>query len=163
ELGMHKLPSWRDILISPAATVVYFGLSMLIMALVVELIPGFNVEQAQDVGFSNLAERTDLVIAFLTLVVLAPVAEEVLFRGYLYGKLRRYSSVAVAAVLTGVMFGLVHGQWNVVLDSFVLSLVMCGLREFTGTIWAGVLVHMLKNGLAFYLLFINPNLMNMVG
>jgi membrane protease YdiL (CAAX protease family) len=54
------------------------------------------------------------------------------------------------------VFGAVHGQWNVAIDVFSLSLIMCGLREITGNIWAGALLHMLKNGLAFYILFINP-------
>ena len=37
---------------------------------------------------------------------------------------------------------------------FALSIVLCGLREITGTIHAGILLHMLKNGIAFYLLFV---------
>jgi membrane protease YdiL (CAAX protease family) len=51
-------------------------------------------------------------------------------------------------------------QWAVALDTMVLSLMLCTLREYTGAIWAGVLVHAIKNGLAFYLLFINPNVID---
>jgi membrane protease YdiL (CAAX protease family) len=163
ELGLPRLPSWRDILFAPAAFVVYFIATSIVTTIVATLVPGFNLNETQDVGFANLTLPYEYILAFLTLVVLAPVAEELLFRGYLYGKLRRWVSVWTAALVTSVVFGVVHGQWNVGVDVFVLSLVMCSLREMTGSIWAGILLHMLKNGLAFYILFINPTLLNTIG
>ena len=39
---------------------------------------------------------------------------------------------------------------------FAMSIVMCAVRELTGTIWGGILIHILKNGIAFYFLFVNP-------
>lgn len=163
ELGLSRLPVGRDLLAAPAAFVAYFIVTSLVTTIAAQVIPGFDLDEAQDVGFANLTQRYEYVIAFLTLVVLAPVAEEVLFRGYLYGRLRRWVPIWVAALITSVVFGVVHGQWNVGVDVFVLSLVMCGLREWTGSIWAGILLHMLKNGLAFYILFINPTLLNTIG
>ena len=163
ELGMSRLPSWRDVLLAPAAFVVYFIATSIVTMIVAALVPGFNLNETQDVGFTNLTLEYEYILAFLTLVVLAPVAEELLFRGYLYGKLRSWISIWAAALVTSVVFGVVHGQWNVGVDVFVLSLVMCSLREMTGSIWAGILLHMLKNGLAFYILFINPTLLNTIG
>lgn len=163
DLGVHRLPAWRDITLAPVAFVVYFIATVAITRVVTVLVPGFDAEQAQDVGFTGLSQAYEYMLAFLTLVVLAPVAEELLFRGYLYGRLRRWMAIWLAAIVTSVVFGVVHGQWNVGLDVFVLSLVMCRLREMTGSIWAGVLVHMIKNGLAFYLLFVNPTLLTTIG
>jgi membrane protease YdiL (CAAX protease family) len=54
-------------------------------------------------------------------------------------------------------------QWNVAADTFALSLVLCTLRQITGNIWAGVLLHMIKNGIAYYFLFINPDLFRTLG
>lgn len=155
DLGLSRLPSWGDIGLSPLAFVAYALLVSVIMA-VVDQIPGFPADQAQDVGFSVFGSRLDNILAFITLVVLAPVAEETLFRGYLYGKLKKYVPVVVAALATSLLFVLVHGQLNVGVDVFVLSLILCGLRSITGSIWAGVLVHMIKNAIAYYLLFISP-------
>ena len=53
-----------------------------------------------------------------------------------------------------ILFGVVHMQWNVGVNVFAMSVVLCGLREITGTIYSGILVHMIKNGLAFYYLYI---------
>ena len=63
-------------------------------------------------------------------------------------------SVIISAVLVSIVFGIVHLQWNVGVNVFAMSLVACALREYTGTIHAGILLHMIKNGLAFYYLFV---------
>lgn len=163
DLGMTRLPVWSDLLLAPAGYVIYAFCASLLVYLVVQFVPGFNATQAQEVGFSNLVQRYEMVLAFITLVVIAPLAEETLFRGYLYGKLRKAVPLWVAIILTSALFGLLHGQWNVGLDVFVLSIVMCILRELTGSIWAGVLLHMIKNGLAFFILFIYPLINHTIG
>jgi len=163
ELGLTRLPSWKDILLAPAGFVLYALLAAIFAYLAVIVWPGFNGTQAQDVGFDNLSGRYQYLFAFLTLVVIAPIAEEVLLRGYLYGKLRKLIPFAAAAVITSVIFGIMHLQWNVGINVFALSLIMCGLREVTGSIWAGILLHMMKNGIAFYVLFVNPSIFNMAG
>lgn len=163
DLGLTRLVSWLDIILTPAAIVIYFVLSGLLVYASSQLFPGLDLNQAQDVGFDNLTDRSQYILAFVTLVVVAPVAEEVLFRGYLFGKLKKHVPLVVAMLLTSALFGAAHGQWNVALDTFALSMVLCSLREVTGSIWAGVLLHMSKNGIAFYFLFINPTLLHTLG
>lgn len=155
-LGLTRLPTWSDIGLAPLAFIAYILLTTITMAVVVAVIAGFPADQVQDTGFKAFGSRLDNMLAFVTLVVLAPIAEEVLFRGYLYGKLKRYVPGIIAAIATSLLFAAVHLQWNVAVDVFVLSLVLCGLRSLTGSIWAGVLVHMIKNALAYYILFISP-------
>lgn len=155
-LGLDRLPSWSDIGLAPVAFVLYLLVTAVALAVAVAWIPGFPVDQVQDVGFKSLGSRLDNILAFMTLVVLAPLAEETLFRGYLYGKLKGYVPAIYAALATSLLFGIAHFQWNVGIDVFILSLILCGLRSLTGSIWAGVLVHMMKNAVAYYILFINP-------
>ena len=161
ELGLKGLPTWTDIGLAPVGLVV----SLLLAAGVIWLFsffPWFDAGQTQEVGFDLFLSGADKAVAFLTLVVIAPIAEEVIFRGWLYGKLRARTSasmssalsVVLSTLLVSVLFGAIHLQWNVAVNVFALSLVLCGLREITGTIYAGILVHMLKNGLAFYLLYV---------
>lgn len=156
EIGFTRSPSWIDIGLAPAGFVIYMVLSAILLQTATRYFPGIDIDQAQDVGFSGISQYYEYILAFITLVVLPPLAEELLFRGYLYGKLRRVSSVAVSVLLTSLVFGLVHMQWNVGIDTFALSLVLCVLREMTGSIWSSILLHMLKNGLAFFILFIYP-------
>lgn len=163
DIGLTRLPTWTDIGLAPVGFVIYFLSSAIMMYLATQLFPGFNPNEAQDVGFENLVRYFEYLLAFVTLVIVAPLAEEVLFRGYLYGKLRKAVPLWLAILIVSAVFGFVHGRWNVGIDVFMLSVVMCGLREVTGSIWAGILLHTVKNGLAFYLLFINPTILNTMG
>jgi membrane protease YdiL (CAAX protease family) len=62
---------------------------------------------------------------------------------------------AVPAILiTSVLFGIMHGQWKVGVTVFAMSIGMCVMRELTGTIWSGIILHMIKNGIAFFFLFV---------
>ena len=155
-LGLGRLPSWTDIGLAPLTFIAYTLVSAGLLAIAVAWVPHFPADQVQDVGFKAFGSRSDNILAFMTLVILAPLAEEVLFRGYLYGRLKGYVPAVLAAIATSLLFAVAHGQWNVGLDVFALSLFLCGLRSLTGSIWAGVLVHVIKNALAYYILFINP-------
>ena len=163
ELGLSRLPDWFDIFLAPASFVVYMLLAGALLAAVTGLFPGFDAEEVQDVGFEDLSHSYEYALAFITLVIIAPVAEEVLLRGYLYGKLRKVSSLVTAMLISSLLFSVMHFQWNVALNVLPLGIVLVVLREMTGSIWAGILLHMLKNGVAFYLLFVNPTLMNTIG
>jgi membrane protease YdiL (CAAX protease family) len=156
ELGLRGMPTWTDLLLAPIGFVVTIILSMALTAIMMAILPGVDWAQAQNVGYNKnmLYHAKDFLLAFTCLVVLAPVCEEIIFRGWLYGKLRFRMSAVPAILITSLLFGIVHGQWNVGVTVFAMSIGMCVMRELTGTIWGGILLHMIKNGLAFYFLFV---------
>lgn len=158
ELGLTRLPSWMDILLAVVSLVIYLPLAGILVVFAQSLFPSFDAEQAQEVGFDNLSRYYEYILAFITLVIIAPVAEEILVRGYLYSKLRKVTSVAGAIIITSLLFSLMHFQWNVALVVLPLGILLAVLRETTGSIWAGILLHMLKNGIAFYFLYVSPSL-----
>ena len=101
------------------------------------------------------------MLVFISLVLLPPVVEEIVARGFLYTGLRSKLPKIVAALITSALFAAAHLQWGsgapllwvAALDTFTLSLVLVYLREKTGGLAASMGVHMLKNGLAFVVLF----------
>jgi len=161
DLGLSGSPTWTDIGLSPVGFIVGTLLGAGLAALF-SVFPWFDAGEAQNTGFNIYMSGGDRVIAFLTLVVLAPIAEEIIFRGWLYGKMRENFSecfsdkigMIISILLTSILFGMIHLQWNVGVNVFALSVVLCGLREITGTIYAGILTHMIKNGVAFYLVYV---------
>lgn len=169
DLGFSRLPTWMDLLLAPAAFVIYGLLSAILLWGVSQLLPSVNWHQSQQVGFSSLHAQYEYLLAFVTLVVIAPVAEESLFRGYLLGKLLKKVPTWAAVLVTSLLFAGLHLgtsaplQWNVAFDVFALSLVLCSLRITTGNIWAGILLHMIKNGIAFYVLFVDQSLLRIIG
>ncbi len=153
-LGLNRVLLWRDILFAAVAFVVYLALSTGLIMIVSGLVPGFNSNQSQDLMIGKGLSPSNAILAFAALVVVAPVFEEIIFRGFLFGTLRRTIPVLAAALVTSIVFGVVHGQWNVGIDVFALSLISCFLRYKTGSLWPSIVLHMTKNGLAFYLLYI---------
>ena len=154
EMGLKGLPTWTDILLSPIGFVAQLVLSSALMSLFSHLFSWFNANEAQNVGYSDLYTAGDKILAFVIVAIIAPLAEEIIFRGFLYGRLRKHLNFPVSALLVSLLFAVLHGQWNVGVNVFVFSLILCGFREITGTIYSGILVHIIKNAVAFYLLFI---------
>ena len=135
----------------------YIVVSLALVAVVMSLnLPGVDLAQPQENGFEGVRQWHELVAAFVALVVLAPVFEEIIFRGYLFGQLRRRAGFVVSALVTSLVFAGVHLQFNVGLDVFALSLMMCVARERFDSIYPTILMHMFKNLLAYTLLFILP-------
>ncbi|MBQ9017503.1 CPBP family intramembrane metalloprotease [Candidatus Saccharibacteria bacterium] len=153
QIGLSGTPTWTDIGLAPIAYIVGTLFAALLM-LLFSLFPWFNPEQLQETGFTAYMSGGEKVIAFVVLVVLAPAIEEIIFRGWLYGKLRARINMPLSIILTSLLFAVMHFQWNVGVNVFALSVVLCVLREITGTIYAGILTHMIKNGVAFYLLYV---------
>lgn len=100
-----------------------------------------------------------LVAAALFVCVIAPIAEEFFFRGFVFGVLRgwritvlgRNIGTWVAAVLTGILFGLAHTgsaspQYLVPLG--FLGFVLCIVRWRTGSLYPGMALHSANNALA---------------
>ena len=160
-LGLRGLPTWTDIGLAIVGFIVSLIVAMGLVALF-SLFPWFDASESQNVGYGYYLSGMNRVIAFIALVVIAPIAEELVFRGWLYGKLRiktskeasDLASIFISSVAVSLLFGVMHFQWNVGVNVFAMSLILCGLREITGTIYAGILMHMIKNGLAFYYLYV---------
>ena len=160
ELGLSDLPTWTDLGLAPVALAVSLILGTALLYLFAAIFPWLNLTEAQALaGFEVLTSGLDRVVAFFALVVIAPVAEEIIFRGWLYGKLRakipgRYLSLLLSIFIVSALFGFAHLQWNVGITMFAMSAVACCLREITGTTYAGIFLHMLKNAVAFMLLYV---------
>ena len=153
-LGVRSSPLWKTIAYAAIALLGYFVVTTMVQLLVMQLFPGYDADQVQDLGFSTDVVGVELLIAGLALVLLAPVFEELIFRGYLFGVVRPYLTFLGTALVVSVLFAIAHGQVNVAVDVFVLSMFMSYVREKTGTIWGPILMHMSKNALAFTLLFV---------
>lgn len=159
-IGLRR-PRWSDPAYGLAAVLPYFVLYLLTVGVVSSLVSGLNVNQQQQLGFNNVHGGLDLVLTFISLVILPPIAEEIMVRGFLYSSLKKALPTVWAVLLTSALFAAAHlpeggaagPLWIAALDTFVLSLVLIYLREKTGGLWASMTLHAIKNGIAFTALF----------
>jgi membrane protease YdiL (CAAX protease family) len=157
KIGLGRRPQVKDVGKALLGFGIFFLLLIVSGLLVSLLFPQLNADQTQDVGFNDLKTSLDYTIAFVALVFLPPIGEEILVRGYLYSGLRTYWKILPAMVVTSLIFGAAHLQtgsgvellWIAAIDTFVLSVVLVYLRENTGALYAGMLVHGLNNMIAF--------------
>jgi membrane protease YdiL (CAAX protease family) len=92
-----------------------------------------------------------LLSAGLTCVV-APICEELLFRGFIFTALRNWLGTLPAAVITGLLFGGVHYGSAPTLDLVPLAALgfgLCLLYRYTGSLYPSIVVHSLNNSVAF--------------
>ena len=153
ELGLNNLATFSDIGLALAGFFGYLAFSAILTALF-SVFPWFNLNETQPLLYSTLISPSGKILAAIALVVVGPILEEVIYRGLIYGKLRKNHSLVTSILIVSILFGFLHGQWNVGVDVFALSVVACLMRETTGTIYAGIILHILKNAIAFYMLFI---------
>ena len=112
-----------------------------------------QVDVADQLGFDQ--STLGAISAAILIVLLAPLAEEVFFRGLFFGGLRARLPFFAAALITGAFFGAIHlvgGNWAVAVQLAVLGFALCFLYERTGSLWAPMTVHTINNALAFMVL-----------
>ena len=155
ELGLAGMPTWTDIGLSPIAFVVSLLFGAALAWIFGAIFPWFQATEVQQIGgLTPYMPQLDKYVSAIAIVILVPIAEEIIFRGWFYGKMRERLSIPIAVLITSLLFAMVHDQWNVKVNVFALSVVLCILRELTGTIYAGILTHMIKNGIAFYMVYV---------
>ena len=140
---------------SPIAMAAAAYLGYIVIALVYSaLVHPQQEDVTRDLGFGHGAFGT--IAAGVLIVVAAPFSEEIFFRGFIFGGLRGRLSFPVAAVFSGMIFGLFHftgpGSIAVVPQLAFLGFALAWLYEETGSIYPSMAVHALNNALAFAIL-----------
>jgi membrane protease YdiL (CAAX protease family) len=100
-----------------------------------------------DSFFQTPTEAWSLGIMSITL---APLMEELFFRGFLYPVLARRMGMPVSVVITALSFALLHGaqlmfSWGAVLVIFIVGLALTIVRARTNSVAAGMIIHMAYN------------------
>ena len=90
-----------------------------------------------------------LVTGAVVVIVFAPIAEELLFRGFLFRVLRVRTSFWISALVTGVLFGLIHGYFVIFPILAFLGVALCWVYEHTGSIVPCIAIHALNNTLSY--------------
>lgn len=154
-IGLGRRPVLADIGKGILTWILFIAVFAVVGSLLNSVSPSLNQEK-QDVGFNQINTGLDQAFAFVALVIFPPLGEEVLFRGYLFSGLRKVWRFWPAMLVTSLLFGAPHLLesdkgllWSGAIETFVLSVFLCFLRERTGALYAGILLHMLNNLIAF--------------
>jgi uncharacterized protein len=146
-LGLRPVRLWFAVKWAFAAYVAYFVISAIWLQVL-------NLEnETDDITDRLQTNPTVSTVAGIAVfaVVIAPIVEEVFFRGFVFPALRAKLGVAWAAVGTGLLFGLVHALGSPIgflLPLAVLGTALCLLYWRTGSIYPGIALHAINNCIA---------------
>jgi membrane protease YdiL (CAAX protease family) len=93
-----------------------------------------------------------LILSAALTCVIAPICEELLFRGYIFTALRNWRGTLPAALITGLLFGGVHAFSAPPLDLVPLAGLgfgLCLLYRYSGSLYPSIVAHSLNNSIAF--------------
>ena len=99
-------------------------------------------------GFNEVADSLyggSIIFEFIAMVIIAPLLEEILFRGIIFARLREYMSVKVAIVISALIFGIIHGNVVQGIYAFIIGICLAYIYERYNTLLAAVLFHMAAN------------------
>jgi membrane protease YdiL (CAAX protease family) len=99
-----------------------------------------------------LKNRSSAILLMAMAVLVAPLVEETVFRGYLYPLFAKSFGILPGILLTGILFGLMHGAqlawtWGIVGLLIVVGIIFTFARAQTGTVLASFLLHLGYNSM----------------
>ncbi|NNC88212.1 MAG: CPBP family intramembrane metalloprotease [Akkermansiaceae bacterium] len=101
-----------------------------------------------------------LVLLVAAACIVAPLAEELVFRGYIYPSVKRFTDPVFATLFTSLFFAVVHLNAASVLPLFVLAILLTVVYEMSGSLWAPIAVHFGFNAVTvvvnFVMRFVSP-------
>jgi membrane protease YdiL (CAAX protease family) len=143
-----RVPAWAPALGWTLAAYAAFW----VVAIIVGIAAGDPEEQ--DIVADLKDEDSLLVLAGFAVMVclLAPLAEEFFFRGFLLRVLHEKTNVVIAVAVTGVAFGLVHlpsGDWIGALVLSLFGMALCALFLLTSSLLPCIMLHAFHNSISF--------------
>lgn len=147
----HTKSSWSSVgfvRFSPQLTLRYIGLYFVVTSCVIIGIIAFVlVFMTIPEDTSNAASNVIAPTWQFTLksIIVAPIIEEIVFRGILFASFFRHMSFIKAAILSSLLFTAFHPSQTVPIIVFLLSLLLCLFYRKTGSIIPGIILHALHN------------------
>lgn len=145
--GLRRTRLWRALGWMVAGYVAYLVLSAIwLQALGIQ-------SQKDDITTRLVSDPRPATVAGLAVfaVVVAPIVEEIFFRGFVFPAMRARLGVGWGAVATGAMFGVVHAfgsPWGFLVPLALLGIVLCLLYWRTGSLLPSIALHSINNSVA---------------
>jgi len=146
DFGLRPAPLKRSVKLLVAVWIGFFVLSAIWAA-------ALGLEERQtlpdELGANGALINALAVIVLVT--VIAPLGEELFFRGFFFGALRNWHGPVLAALLTGALFGGIHAGSSPVgylVPLAFFGIGLCLLYELTGSLYPPIALHALNNSIA---------------
>lgn len=135
-------------------------LLMPLMTLVNAISLKYVVNSSQDI-MTELVFNNPLWLSMLAIAVMPCIFEELVYRGVFFNEYRKLSPI-IGIVLSSMMFGIMHGNFNQFSYAFVMGIIFTLVIEATDSIISSSIMHFLINSQSVVLLYVLPKAINYV-
>jgi uncharacterized protein len=150
----YKIP-WREVGFRKFKPIyLLLGLGLMIGYMMFNAI--FNVILMQISGktiqgdlFEQLGQIDWSIWLWIGGAIAAPFVEEAFFRGFIFGGLKGHMDWKWAALISSVLFGLMHGDLTSLVPASVIGFCFAFLYHKSNSIWPGIIIHALNNAMSF--------------
>lgn len=144
-LGLQSFPVAVGCLLSAALLIA----SYFVRAIYVVIVSALGLH----IGLQQVLTRLDttgigFVLTLIVGAVIAPIAEEIFFRGFVYAGLRTRFGVASAVFVASIFFALLHLSLELFIPILMLGIFLTLLYEITGSLYPGIFLHAANNAVA---------------
>lgn len=156
-LALYRYTRWQSVLKVPGISdgtsvrfLVASGIALVLSFLAGQSIAVFMMMNVPGVAeqFAKHNAQVDAagpLLVLLFTVIAAPIGEEALMRGVIFTELRKNLGILTSVIVTSASFALLHGNVVQISASFLLSVTLCLVYEFTRRLELTIIVHMLFN------------------
>ncbi len=128
---------------------VVLGLSLLLpISTLVSLLSIDKLSTDSQDRINTIVNGNNIFITLLAIGLVAPIIEEIIFRGLIFGELKRKIPIPAAIVIQALLFGMYHGNYTQAIYASVLGIVLGYVCYKTGSIVSSILVHISFNTLS---------------
>ena len=120
-------------------------LTSLIMGFIMNSLSGIVIFETPD--FSTKDSFIVNICLIIYAVIVAPISEELIFRGLILGKLKQYGNV-FTSIIVSLLFALIHGNLPQSIPTFIVSLFLCWVTLQSNSIIPAISIHMINNAVA---------------
>jgi len=150
DFGFDKFKLLNHLGLSILGYFLYLGISFAIIVIVIFgglKIPGYQISEPvlPLFGTTNVA----IIIAAIVIIFIAPILEEVFFRGFILQGLVNKFGKSAGAIVTALLFATLHLQFESFIPIFILSLILSIIFIRSKSIWPCILFHIINNIVAF--------------
>lgn len=140
-----KIPVLQYVLLVLGTVVISYGMNYLFT------VTGLT---AQSETYQNVAQKQYEVILGIGLIlygVISPFVEEVIFRGFLYGRMRVYMKKTGAILLSALLFGVYHGNLVQGIYGFIMGIIFTLVYEKYKNFYLAVVMHSITNLVGYFI------------
>jgi membrane protease YdiL (CAAX protease family) len=144
EMNLFQKCKFRKLSLKNSSIIILssIGLSIFSCSLVSLLISKFPSYSETS---KAIASNTTSVLGVISIILVIPIFEEVLFRGLIFNELKKHLNIFVAIIIQGAIFALSHGNMLQAIYTFIMAIVLAIVYDKTQSILAPMLFHVMYN------------------